>query len=261
VTTPTPREVARPSIASLLLETRVNGQALSRATGFVVERSGTRYLVTNWHVAAGRQPDNGQPMSSTGAVPDELHIVHNRAGQLGSWMQVDEPLYNGDGTPLWLEHPSHARNVDAVALPLTNTSGIDFYPYDPWAAPTPTIAFGIGGFLTIVGFPFGMTGGGALGIWVQGAVATEPSLDFNYLPCFLIDSRTRPGQSGSPVLAYRSGGAVEMEGGETAIVSGTVVRFLGIYSGRVHPDSDLGRVWKPSAITEIIEGAVRGSVA
>jgi len=67
--------------------------------------------------------------------------------------------------------------------------------------------------LSIVGFPFGITGGGGLGVWVQGTIATEPSLDFDGMPRFLIDSRTRPGQSGSPVLAYHAGGALPMQGG------------------------------------------------
>jgi hypothetical protein len=94
VTAPTPRHlIARPSVASLLLVGRVNQQPLSSPTGFLVEREASRYLVTNWHVASGRRPDDGQPLSQTGAVPDELSVTHNVAGQLGTWMQVDEPLY------------------------------------------------------------------------------------------------------------------------------------------------------------------------
>ena len=32
-----------------------------------------------------------------------------------------------------------------------------------------------------------------------------------------------------------------------------VARFLGIYSLRVHKDSDLGMVWKASAIAELVD--------
>jgi hypothetical protein len=72
------------------------------------------------------------------------------------------------------------------------------------------------------------------------------------MPTMLIDCRTRQGQSGSPVLAFREGGAVSMSDGTTALFGGPVQRFLGIYSGRVNDESDLGIVWKASAIAELV---------
>jgi len=44
-----------------------------------------------------------------------------------------------------------------------------------------------------------------------------------------------------------------MEGGGTKIFAGTMTRFLGIYSGRIHAESDIGTVWKASAVAEIVE--------
>ena len=74
------------------------------------------------------------------------------------------------------------------------------------------------------------------------------------LPIFLIDCRARPGQSGSPVVAYRSGGSVVLEDGTTVVVSGGPVhRFFGIYSGRINEKSDLGLVWKAQAIRELVD--------
>jgi hypothetical protein len=81
------------------------------------------------------------------------------------------------------------------------------------------VAIGITQQLSIVGYPFGRTGGGGFPIWVQGWIATEPSIDFDALPCFLIDSRTRPGQSGSPVVFFSTGGMIQMSDGATAIAS------------------------------------------
>jgi hypothetical protein len=104
----------------------------------------------------------------------------------------------------------------------------------------------------VIGFPFGITGGGLLAVWATGFVASEPSVDFDNLPVFLIDCRSRPGQSGSPVVAYRGGGAVAMQGGGTSIFTGAVWRFLGIYSGRINEQSDLGIVWKAAAVQELI---------
>lgn len=244
------------SVRSLLVGATTNAQELSSATGFVVKHDDNPYLVTNWHVAAGREPLGGSPLSPTGAVPDELVIVHNVAGQLGTWQGRSEPLYDASGDPLWLEHPDHGRTVDVVALPLTKTTGVDLYPYD-LSDPEPRIAFGPSDDVSIIGFPFGMTGGGAFGIWVQGTLATEPNVDFQDLPAFLVDSRTRSGQSGSPVIIYATS-SFRSETGDVNIMTGARERFVGIYSGRTNEQSDLGIVWKAHALTETLEGQRRG---
>jgi Trypsin-like peptidase domain len=245
-------EIAAPSVKSLFLATRANGNELSTATGFVATHHGNHYLVTNWHVVTGRRNDNATALSTTGTVPDELVVLHNVAGQLGHWQPRAVRLYGEDGSPLWLEHPVHGRRVDVVALPLTSTAGIELFTYDP-VNPGPLIVFGPSDPVSIIGFPFGLTGGGAAGIWVQGTVATEPAIDFGDLPCFLVDSRTRPGQSGSPAILYRTGGYSD-EDGNVIVQPGSVERFVGIYSGRINEQSDLGFVWKAVVLAEIFEG-------
>jgi hypothetical protein len=156
----------------------------------------------------------------------------------------------------WLEHPEHGRKIDVVALPLTNVDSTDIYPHDPWAE-GPDVAAHVTEGVSIVGFPFGITGGGFLPIWTRGFIATEPMINFNDLPLFLIDSRTRQGQSGSPVLFFNNGGSVAMRDGSTHFFSGPVEKFLGVYSGRINAQSDLGFVWKASGVRDIIERGVR----
>lgn len=104
--------------------------------------------------------------------------------------------------------------------------------------------------ISVVGFPFGISINGRMAIWATGFVASETDLDS---PIFLIDSRTRPGQSGSAVIAQRNGGAFSQKDGSTSIITGTTTQFLGIYSGRINKESDIGIVWKASAIKELIE--------
>jgi hypothetical protein len=77
----------------------------------------------------------------------------------------------------------------------------------------------------------------------------------------MIDSRTRPGSSGSPVIAYRPGRMVALEDGSTAMFGGAVWRLLGVYSGRITAEADLGFVWKTRVISEIIEGGQRAASA
>lgn len=235
---------------------RVNGQVLGTGTGFVAARDGVPYLITNWHNLAGRNPHTGQPRHPSGGVPDEAVIIHNAQGQLGSWVARTEPLMDEDGRPLWFEHPQHGRRVDVVALPLTALDGVELYDYDIWGS-GPALRAGVSDGVNIIGFPFGIAGGGVLGVWVRGFVATEPDIDFKDLPCFLIDSRTRPGQSGSPVIAYSTGTGATMTDGSMVIGGGPYETLLGVYSGRINEESDLGFVWKARAVREIVEGSVR----
>lgn len=127
-------------------------------------------------------------------TPDRLHILHSLT-QLGAWQSRVEPSIGGDGNPLWLEYPVHQRQIDVVALPLTQLTGVQMYPYET-EQPERRLLSDVGSPVSIIGFPFGRTGGGAFGIWSKGWIATEPEINFDNLPCFLIDSRTRQGQSG-----------------------------------------------------------------
>lgn len=231
---------------------RHNGQPLATGTGFVLESRIGPVLMTNRHNVTGRHQDTGQPLSKTGGVPNEIEIVHNCKGQLGSWVGKTEPLFAANQANLWKEHPRFGAKADVVALPLTNLNDVDLYPYD-LNNPGPDIALGPGEVCSVVGFPFGLQAGGSLAIWATGFIASELDIDLNNLPIFLIDCRSRQGQSGSAVIAYRTGGSFGMNNGSTAIFTGTVTKLLGIYSGRITPESDLGIVWKVSAISELIE--------
>lgn len=248
--------IARPSVASLLIEMQTRGQPMATGTGFVVQRGASSYLVTNRHNLSGRTYPDNRPMHPSAATPDTIIILHNVAGQLGTWVPVHEPLYDASDLPLWLEHPDHGRTVDVVALPLTNLNDVELYPHDPWVT-EPAVMAGVASGVSIVGFPFGLTSAGAMAIWTQGAIATEPSMDFSGLPVFLIDSRTRPGQSGSPVIFYSSGGSIPMADGGVSLTPGPVERLLGVYSGRINDQSDLGFVWKAQVVRDIIERGVR----
>jgi hypothetical protein len=115
--------------------------------------------------------------------------------------------------------------------------------------------------VSVLGFPFGRTGGlGYLPIWSKGWIATELDVDFDGRPSFLIDSRTRKGQSGSPVIVYNSpGDQAAMHSGHLLLAPGEMVRLLGVYSGRINDQSDLGHVWKAEALIDIVTGGTVGN--
>jgi hypothetical protein len=42
------------------------------------------------------------------------------------------------------------------------------------------------------------------------------------------------------------------------IAGGVAEQFIGVYSGRINEQSDLGFVWKASALVDILNGQQRG---
>ncbi len=98
--------------------------------------------------------------------------------------------------------------------------------------------------------PFDITGGKELPIWKRGTISTEPVIDIENLPKFLVDTATRSGMSGSPVIMQRNGfhafDGQQLTGKE---IIGLIRLFAGVYSGRIGTEDNLqtqlGIVWKP----------------
>lgn len=242
-------QITLPSVKSLRIELAFGPQTLATGTGFIAQSAAGPVLLTNRHNVTGKHQDDDKPISKTGGIPDRVRILHNRKSKLGQWVIREETLF-ADSKPRWIEHPAIGPKVDFVALPLQQVSDVELYPYDLLDT-GPAVRCGPADAVSVVGFPFGLQGGGSLAIWATGFVASEPEIDLWNLPIFLIDCRTRPGQSGSAVIAYRSGGATAMEDHSTRIM-GEAIRFLGIYSGRINEESDLGIVWKAKALNDLV---------
>lgn len=230
---------------------QVNGnQVLGMATGFVVQKANDYYLITNWHVLSGRHPSSNEMLNPTGKTPDSLLIWHH-GKQLGSWVRKKEALYDNTKNKRWLEHTT-GRAVDIVALPLKILADdVQLYPLDLSLANAdmvPQVAMPV----SIIGFPVGLTSAGFFPIWKTGHIASEPNLDFHGEPLFLIDATTRGGMSGSPVVLRLSGSYKTKDGNTIMGSSGYRTLFLGVYSGRLPGDSEIGRVWRPRLINDIL---------
>jgi hypothetical protein len=157
-----------------------------------------------------------------------------------------------------VEHPVLGGKADVVALNLNWGSDVFKMPYytsmdldrlGMIIRPAETVS--------VIGFPFGLSSTGKFPIWATGFMAQELSLVSPENPVFMIDCRTRQGQSGSPVIAYRPNGFTSVNDGRLTSVMGPTEKweFLGIYSGRVNPESDLGRVWHVSAVEEVLKAS------
>lgn len=251
--------LSEPSIQSLFVVAMARGLELGTGTAFVAQHRARNYLVTNYHIIAGRDPRTGQPLHSSGATPDLLKVAfrlgpHNDRLE---WQGRDVQVLGKGGEALWFEHPVHGRTVDIVALPLEPDADVVLNPF-PIGGDVPELLARPSSDVNIVGFPFGQTAGGAFAIWSRGSIASEPEVDLDNLPKFLVDSRTRPGQSGSPVIIHSPGGMTSFANGTARVAATPITNLLGVYSGRINDESDLGIVWKVQALRDVIDARVPG---
>lgn len=238
-----------------------NDNYISSATGFFFEYGNNLFVVSNWHVFSGRNPNTGQSMNNSGAVPDTMEIALWLKRKIGDWQLVRMPMNDTNGEAVWLQHPN-GQDID-VAVCRINEIPDEIAIYSlPRPDETLDMAFEIAMDVFIVGFPLGLSHQDVFPVWKRGSVATEPQLKVYDLPVFLVDSATREGMSGSPVYLRRFGHCIHSNG-NISWTNGPVSRFVGIYSGRYGADDEsaaqLGRVWRRDVIIEIIDAGIRGS--
>jgi len=219
-----------------------------------VRVKGVDLLVTNYHVVSGRHPDTGEPLSRAGTTPDRLLIpvLWRRPPRL-TWWPLVQSLTDGNDR-LWIEHPRYGRTFDVVALPVRIGPEQEFITYD--IEPGPAIALHMASEVAVVGFPEGMTASGLTALWKSGTIASEIELSIETHGYFWIDSNTRRGMSGAPVIARRFGASM-MEDGTYSVGTGVSDRLLGVYAGRAFdaPDMTLGRVWGWQEVRHLLEHA------
>lgn len=243
------------SIKSIYLEVCFDNQNLATATGFLVKNNNDIYLITNRHVVTGRNNETNECLDKKySAIPNKLNIwFPYLENNYYVWKNISWDLYDKEENPIWLEHPLYKENVDVVAINLGEFDKLTFFhslnsEYKPIVTEN----------VYIIGYPYGFNvnpENGKYAIWSSASIASDPDLDLNIngkqLPAFLVDAKTRHGQSGSPVIYYSLTG-FDRQSNSFAIYDGSITHEIGIYSGRINKDSDLGYVWKWSLIKNII---------
>lgn len=245
------------SACSIRIVTFFQQTRLGQATGFIYQSQDTFFLITNWHVVSGRDPSNGKPLHPQCAVPDRILCcpptsVGNPERFEVSYTPQELLLCDGD-RPLWLEHPVHGHRVDVVAIRLRHDDSAPYWTindcmkayakFKPFA-----LRPGFDGF--IIGFPFDTAIAAHLPIWKRCTIASEPDFPFAGFPSILVDTSTRSGMSGAPVIAQLSG----MFANEDYVFA-TKRQFVGVYSGRLGQgqfEAQLGIVWASYLIDEIL---------
>lgn len=223
---------------------------LGTATAFYFRYQGACYLISNWHVFTARNPDTNAFLDPCGFEPDELQAhVH---------MRPQYRLNDENGDPLWFVHPK-GRTYDIAALEVSSpdAGGSDVWalPLDGFTAPADLVPLRMGIPLFVLGYPLEEEFIGNLPIWKQATLASEPTQPIEGKPCFLVDTASRPGMSGAPVL-LRDINVVKLA--EKGFNAGGVTRFVGVYSGRYERDEvHLGRVWPDHLVREMLDARQR----
>jgi hypothetical protein len=232
------------------------------------------YVVTNHHNVTGWDHLRGKALSPSGIVPTHLKLILRWAepAPIG-WLSQEAPvlasLFDHAGEPLWLTHPKFGADVDVAVLGLGQVDAQKIFPDAPPGLILKTIPanddhnwidfdVAAGDDAFVMGYPKGLDGGDGFPLWKRASIASEPALDQQGLPKILVDTATRPGMSGSPVIVIRRG-LITVPGGVDKI--GAAASFLGIYSGRADDDplgAQIGIVWKKQVIEEIVRGGTKG---
>lgn len=262
---------------------------LAIATGFFYKHNNQYYLITNGHCITGSNWETQRKISKIhSGFPDLLRtnlkimrqdppsdeLVAERVEVLLRTLNIE--LYRDDyqTKPTWYIHPQHGYNVDVVAIPI-NTSNeflkdrLSFSSINRYlnSSRRPRVADDI----YILGYPFGITDVFEFPIWKRASIASEPNIDYEGLPKMLVDTATRSGMSGSPVLQMRPiihspndkfRYWQEPYGDNNDLIKSEVCGFLGVYSGRIgdKTDAQLGIVWRKEVIEEILEAKVPGTI-
>jgi len=248
-------------------------ELVSQGTGFyyasIRKDQKVLYLVTNYHVLTGSAPEENKS-----PIGDSIAFHFHRSDENTGDVKVFKyKIFTPHGLPVWVTNSSYPT-ADLAVIPLSTSFYNDCKVLcisDEWAKvdllvkPTTSV--------TLVGYPYGFYDKkNSLPIWKTGTVASEPKVDFENKPLFLIDVSAFPGMSGSPVFAI-SHGTHENEDGAGVSIGGAR-KFLGVYSsmqmlnkkkyleeiaqkdrkvGIVDSESlEIGYVWKSKIILDTI---------
>jgi hypothetical protein len=246
------------TLTTVPLEQYFDDTPLGQGTGFMWKIGDQYYLVTNWHVLTMCDFFTRANLRKDAGRPNILRTLFNvRTGSFEK-QRWDIKIRDDDDKPLWLVHPS--RRVDIAVLPIPfRPEGliIALYPLNILANAALRIEVGMEVF--ILGYPFKIAPP-AYPVWKRGSIASEPQLARLTTDYMLVDTASRPGMSGAPVIR-RSWTNHMVDPGVVALVDTPLNKFIGVYSGRMptdHPnEAQIGLVWDGTLINEIIAGNIK----
>jgi hypothetical protein len=254
------------------LDALFDDQPLSHATGFYyygfTDNKPTYWLVTNWHVFSGRDPETLKSLSSTVALPNRLRLnvplsksSPLRAGRTETFLFQEQTLeiYDGAGQAVWYQHKERGSHADVA---VANLGGAAFGHWDivgiNQIASQNDMKIEIGNDVHVLGYPLGFSHFMNTPVWKKGSIASEPHMETSESRGrIIIDATTREGMSGSPVVMRAKTHYISEDGSIKAHPNAT--RLIGVYASRpILGKAEIGYVYKSGLIEEVIKDGIRG---
>lgn len=226
-----------------------NDTYLALGTSFIYKKGMSYYLVSNWHNYSGRNSETNETLSPTAALPNRIKCRLILDQEALDWDDCFFDLMDENGKRKWLEHPQSGSVIDVAVLPIEIPNKFMPKPINDYQFTD--LRLEVAQDVFVLGFPLGINGRKELPIWKRASIASEPGGNY---PRVLIDTATREGMSGSPVIMQHKGFYIRSDDSEDWRADAH--QFLGIYSGRLGEDefkAQLGIVWKKDVIEEIIK--------
>ena len=261
---------------SYYTEMLCNDKKFANATCFFIkdepdEGSGEKpqwYLITNYHVVSGKNPDSGELLDDCGRVPETLRVFvpYREDENDDNWITdhyIDVSLYDEDGNKLWRDKKIGDRFIDVAVIPVKISDEHIQSVLDAEEPFNEDAHIELGSDVFIIGFPFGKLGG-YLPIWKRASIASHVLIDIEGMPFFYADTATRSGMSGSPVVYYEKR-PVTVTDSSWKQFSRHFTKLIGVYSGRIGTDSkegdaQLGKVWRADVISDLIASSKGGEL-
>ena len=262
------------SFSSYYLETwgkNSEGQdvLVQKGTGFLYEKEKQIYLITNWHVITNKEASSPTNYLNDVSIQADRMVIQliAKVKEEGDSFYVDVqkvevPLID-NSMKTWIEKTlDDGSFVDIAIIPVSRFLGsIDCFPINTLEESfnENTKAF-VGQDVFVLGYPWGDEFDN-FPVWKRASIATEPDYDINNRPIFLVDTATRPGMSGSPVMFIEKRPVTLTNLSENKI-SRNYTKLLGIYSGAYKDtrerDFQLGIVWRKELIDVMIDVSHNG---
>ena len=166
------------------------------------------------------------------------------------------PLFTKEGQSIWCEKvcDNGKEMIDIAIVPVNIPHEAKVFPVNTVEEPfNEDTQVTVREDVFVIGYPFGIQCS-LLPIWKRASVASEPCIDVDGKPMMYIDTTTKEGMSGSPVI-YKEKRNIDIGDGKDKY-SHYWTKFIGVYSGRVHArniyEAQLGIVWKASIIEKML---------
>lgn len=272
------------------LTMRFNETELSVGTGVIYCLDKSYFIVTAWHNLSGLHSETLENLSKKGGRPN--NVVVNLAVSYAHHGVVRQSItlpLNDEEKSLFFIHPENWPRIDVAVIPFDPTAThlselyrstgevrkvqmclttpmadgtkADICPVQKYFVPDESIrrkwleAVEVTDELFIPGYPQNIHDYHGQPVWKRATVASSVRHGWNRQPKFLIDSASKSGMSGSPVLYYSPSGTVKILGSRYMFAQDVAI-LAGIYVGRLgvegEADPQIGTVWKQSVIDEII---------